>query len=155
MRITSDDRLSYVEMMFQGTLSEEEVRLTGRHDIQISVEASCHGFHGQNESIWFGGDEIRRFTDEMEDLEHQWQGIAKLVSLGYPSEHTEFIMQIYTTDSAGHFAIKFDLQKLKYSRSGRLNLHKISAGFDFDPGELHNLVTDFATLFNSQSASTS
>lgn len=124
MKINSDDKLSYIEMVFRGTSSAEDIRIAGRHDVQLSIEASCNRFCGYNGNIGFGEDDIQRFLDEMQVLENQRKGVAKLVSLGFPSEHTEFIMQIYSTDSTGHVAITFNLQQVKYSERYELSPFK-------------------------------
>lgn len=115
MRINSDDRLSYVEFIFQGSSSEDDLRIARRKDLDLSVEVSCDGFRGQNSSIWFGQDEIQGFLKEMKVLEKERKGIAQLVSLGYPTEHIELDLQVYSTDNMGHFALKCDLQEIRYS----------------------------------------
>ena len=86
----------------------------------------------------------------MRVLENQRKGVAKLVSLGFPSEHTEFIMQIYSTDSTGHVAITFNLQQVKYSERYELSPLKISGSFDLDAGDLYNIVVELETLFNAK-----
>lgn len=150
MKINSDDKLSYIQMLIRGTSSAEDIRITGRHDVQISIEASCNGFCGKNENIGFGEDEFQIFVDEMQTLENQRKGTAKLVSMGYPSEHAEFIMQVYPTDNTGHFAVKFVLQKMKYSAKHELSPLKVSGNFDLDSGDLHNIVAELQILFNSK-----
>jgi len=148
MRINSDNRLSYVEFIFQGSSTKDDFKIAGRQDLCLSVEVSCNGFRGQNSSIWFGQDEIQGFLKEMQVLEKERKGIAQLVSLGYPSEHVELDLQIYSTDNMGHFALKCDLQKIRYSSRQELSPLKVSAVFNLDSGDLVNIMSEFESLFD-------
>ncbi len=148
MKIHSDDRLSYIELDFQGSSSEDDFKIAGRQDVNLSVEISCNGFCGQNDSVWFGQDEIQDFLKEMRILEKERKGAAKLVSLGFPSESTEFHLQICSIDHGGHFALQLDLQKIRYSSRHELRPLKLSAGFELDSGDFANMIAEFETLFD-------
>ena len=148
MKINSDDRLSYIELIFQASSSEDDFRIAGRQDVNLSAEISCNGFRGQNSSIWFGQDEIQGFLRGIHVLEKERSGTAQLISLGFPSEYVEFNLQIYSVDQAGHFALKLDLQKITYSSRQEISPLKISAGFGLDSGDLQNIVAEFESLFD-------
>jgi hypothetical protein len=137
-------------MVFQETLSDEDIKVTGRHDISLNINVSCGGFCGQNENIRFGEEQIQKFLSDMTNLENQRQGNAHLESLGYPSEYTEFVLKVYPTNNSGRFAIKFELQKTRYSRHQEMLLNKVSSGFDLDSGDLLTLVADLKNLFNTK-----
>ncbi len=148
MKINSDNRLSYIELVFQGFSSEEDLRIAGRQDVSLSVEVPHDGFCGQNNSVWFGQDEVQSFLKAMRVLEKERKGAAQLVSLGYPSEHVEFNFQIYSINSVGHVALKLDLQKIKYDSRHQLNPLKISVGFELDSGDLPTMVAEFESWFD-------
>ncbi len=135
-------------MIFQGVSSESDVKISGRQDVYISIEAFCNGFSGLNEKIGFGEDEIQNFKRGLHDLEDQCKGAAKLVSLGYPSEHAEFVMEIYSVDNAGQLALNCDLQRIEYSKNYKLNPLKMSIGFDLDSSDLTTIIRGFEKIFN-------
>jgi hypothetical protein len=85
---------------------------------------------------------------EIRALEKDRQGVARLVSLGHPSEFTEFNLQIYSVDNAGHFALKLDLQEIRYSSRYELSPLKISAEFELDSGDFLNMVAEFESFFD-------
>jgi hypothetical protein len=111
MKIFSDDKLSYIGLTFRETLSETERQISGRTDVRIAAEVSCHEFSGRSESIWLERDEINLFPNDLRQFERQRQGIVTLASLGAPSEYNEFSLQLYATDSIGHAAVRVDLLK--------------------------------------------
>lgn len=148
MRIRSDDHLSFIDLKFVQSLSDEAKRLTGRDDISLGIEVKCLGFSGRNEDIWFDRDVINNFLTDIKRMEEKRIGQAKLVSLGEPSENVEFQADFYITSLAGYAAVQFSLQKfLRLDHNETFPL-KVSAAFDLDPGDLITMVSDFERLFS-------
>src|SRR5215210_3264580 len=105
------DEQSFVSFEFKESVPEH---LPGGTDVSYSVEASCHGFGGRIESVWFTREDINRFLSELLRLEETRKGSANLVNLSSPSEDNPLRFEIYPIDSVGHFAVRADLSKYNY-----------------------------------------
>ena len=153
MKIFSDDKLSYIDLVYRETLSEEEQQISGRADVVIAVEVFSHGFSGRNESVWLGSEDIQRFLKDLHQFERQRTGTVAFASLGAPSEYCEFRFQLNIVSKTGHIAVKAELLKVKYLQDGDLCPLKVSIGFDIDAGNLLTIVAEFNELLNSQAVS--
>jgi len=134
--------LSFVEFRFK----EAPRRRQGSTDVCCSVEASCGGFHGRVNSVWFKGDDIKRFLAELEELEARRKGSVCLVNHSSSSDENPLTFELKSVDSAGHLIVKATLLKPRH-RNDELNPLVVSVSFAVDAGMLRSLVFDFRKLF--------
>lgn len=153
MKIFSDDKLSYIDLVYREMLSEREQQVSGMTDVRIAVEVFSRGFSGRNDTVWFGRDDIQRFLKDLQQFEAQRTGTVKFASLGAPSEYCEFRFQLNIVSKTGHAAVTTELLKVQYLQDGGLCPLRLSVGFDIDVGNLLIIIAEFNELLNSQAGS--
>lgn len=144
MRIGNEQ--AFVSFEFEEAMPEH---LPGGTDIACSVEASCGGFNGRIESVWFSREDINRFLSELRSLEESRKGSASLVNQSSPSKYDPLRFEIFSVDEVGHFAVRADLSKVNYVGGGLQPL-KVSVTFPFDAGDLPSMLIEFRRLFGSK-----
>lgn len=142
MRVGNEQ--SFVAFEFQEAMPEH---LPGGTDIAYSVEASCDGFRGRVESVWFAREDINRFLSELRSLEENRKGSASLVNLSSPSEYNPLRFEIFSIDTPGHFAVRADLSEVNYVNDG-IHPLKVSVTFPIDAGDLPSILIEFRKLFD-------
>ena len=140
------DEHSFVEFSFKEAMPEH---LPGGTDIACSAEASCGGFRGRVETVWFSRDDINLFLSELRGLEERRQGSANLTNMSSQSEFNPLSFEILSVDGVGHMALSAELLEASYVGS-RLCPLRISVGFPIDAGSLPSMLVDFRKLFESK-----
>jgi hypothetical protein len=141
MRVGDAD--SFVAFEFKEILSD---RLPGGADVACSVTASCNGFHGRVERVWFSRENIDRFLSELQGLDERRKGSAALMNLSSGSDYNPLRFEIFPVDEAGHLAVKADLSKASYI-GGSLSPLRASVTFPLDAGEMASILVGFRLLF--------
>lgn len=118
------DEQSYVEFSFKEAMPEH---LQGGTDIACSVEASCGGFRGRVETVWFSRDDINRFLSELSSLEERRRGSVSLANMSSGSEFNPLRFEIFSVDEVGHLAVGVYLLEASYVGGGLRPL-KVSVG---------------------------
>jgi hypothetical protein len=121
---------------------------SGSEAVSCSVEASCEGFNGKVEGVWFSSDEIDSFLSELQRLEEKRKGSVSLTNMSSLSEYSPLYFEIFSIDEIGHFAVKADLQRVYYDEAADLRSIKLSVGFLIDPGNLSAMLIEFHKLFD-------
>jgi hypothetical protein len=142
MRVGNEQ--SFVSFEFKEAVPEH---LPCGTDVSYKVEASCHGFGGRIESVWFTPEDIIRFLSELRSLEETREGSANLVNLSSPSEDNPLRFEMYSIDSVGHFAVRADLSKYNYVGAD-IESVKVSVSFRIDAGDLPSILIGFRKLFD-------
>lgn len=115
-------------------------------DICCSVEALCGGFRGRVESAWFSREDVARFLTQLQRLEQTRQGSASLSNLSSASDHSPLGFEIFSTDGAGHLAVRADLLKVSYV-GDTLSPLRVSVSFPLGGGDLPSALAGFRRLF--------
>ena len=138
------DEHSFVEFSFKEAMPEH---LPGGTDVACSVEASCGGFRGRVETVWFSRDDINSFLSELRSLEERRRGSASLTNMSSESEHNPLRFEIFSVDGVGHMAVGAELLEASYV-GGALRPLKVSVSFPVDAGTLASMVVGFRKLFD-------
>ena len=138
------DEHSFVEFSFKEAMPE---LLPGATDIACSVEASCGGFRGRVETVWFSRDDINSFLSELRSLEERRRGSASLTNMSSASEYNPLRFEIFSVNEVGHMAVGAELLEASYM-GGVLRPLKVSVRFPVDAGTLASMAVDFRKLFD-------
>ena len=141
MRIGSAE--CFITLDFAQSVPEGLPRST---DMACSVEASCRGFNGRVEHVWFARDDVHRFLTELRALEANRKGSVAFLNLSSPSDYSPFHFEIFSTNDLGHLAVRADLLQVHYVGDHMIPL-RVSVAFDIDAGDLPSLVVEFQRLF--------
>lgn len=134
MKITSIDRAS--NLLF--TLKE----IALDRSISCSVKFTSHGFCGSNRSIWFSREELEKFIGELEALEKNRRGAARLTAMS----PEEFSLSVSVDDSAGHTYCHVAISRQIFDFGRRL-AQNVSGSFATDPSALASMLRTVACEF--------
>jgi len=137
MKIVSGE--NFIE--FEVTLDEEE-SLPIYGDAYILVSISSHGYCGKND-LWVSKDDLSQFFNDIIKLEESRQGSALLSSIS-PGE---LEINVYSTDSRGHMAVK-GCTGYSISSGESTFKHSVEFGFGFEPDQLVRLSKQIMSLKN-------
>lgn len=140
MRIGNEQ--SFVSFEFEEATPEH---LPGGADIACAVEASCGGFSGRIEGVWFSREDVARFLSELRRLEEKREGSASLVNLSSPSQYNPLRFEIFSVEAVGRFAVRADLTKVTYV-GGDIHSLRVSVSFPFDAGDLPSMLVEFRRM---------
>lgn len=134
MKIFSEDRLSFIEIIFVESYIE---RLPS---INISISVQNDGFTGVLESVWIETNDLKYFLSCMDALNIKRSGKAHLNSMS-PSE---FILDFHTYDKWGHIKVNYTITKdFSYPYFRKVSLQ---GGFDIDSSEFLSIIKEFKKL---------
>lgn len=105
-------------------------------DTRFEIRVQSFGFAGQG-WIWVDALSLRRFINQLRELENKRQGKAELSSMS----PDQFWLRIFSTDSLGHMALIGRLSRLEY---GLKCQHLLE--FGFDPSILPSIVKNFEAI---------
>jgi hypothetical protein len=137
------DLYSYVEIEFK---EEEPENPSGLSATAYTVQAACNGFSGRIERVWFFRENLDGFLSELQQLEATRRGAARLTNLSSLSEYSPFDFEIYSTDEAGHLAVRVRLLKVNYIED-ELHPAQLSFAITLDAGNLLAVIAEFKELF--------
>ncbi|WP_085994090.1 hypothetical protein [Oceanobacillus senegalensis] len=118
MRLESDTRDSYIELELVEVVSDS---------VRAMNSVKSKGFSGQNDNVWFGMSELNEFVHSLKKIDERLKGSVCIKSI----DMGEFILNLQSMDSLGHFLLSFELSKRTYIR-GIAQTHRISGGFEVD-----------------------
>ncbi|QQE80615.1 hypothetical protein [Alicyclobacillus sp. SO9] len=146
MRVLSDDRESYIEMI----PVEYESQHLPSVSLMISISASSYGhlYSASNPTVWFTKESLKKFISDLNLLDASRQGAATLQSMS-PNECE---ISIFAFDHRGHVAIKLLMSKPQFG-TGQMFQHHLETGFELDPTELLNIIRGFKGLLQPISTS--
>lgn len=109
----------------------------GESDILLNIAVDVSGYAAADQS-WVIGGEWTRFLDELKKLDVRRQGRATVEGA---SRH-DFRLEFYSTDSAGHMAVKGHLGWQKPNG----HVLELKFGFSFEPDLLPTVVQGMHSL---------
>ena len=113
-------------------------------DVCCSVDATCMGFAGRDDAVWFSRDAVDRFIDELRKLDATRQGKATLEDYSVGSEYDGVAITLFSIDGVGHLAVRAELSKPHYDLH---TLRKKSVSVEFETEEYFGrIVSDFEGL---------
>src|SRR5437867_13186394 len=121
------------------------VELDRREDEEaFAARCSVGDFSGCNPRIWIDANDQHRFVTELQDLERDRRGEARVAAMS----PEEFELGVRVVDSAGHVVVEGLIGKLQYfgQRHARL-LFRFA--FVLDPTRLPSLVRDVLELMSA------
>jgi hypothetical protein len=106
-------------------------------DVLLNVSVRVSGYSAADQS-WVVADDLERFLAELRALERKRHGSAQLVS----ASPDDLRLHFYSTDSAGHMAIRGHLGWHKANGF----LLKLQFGFNFEPDKLPYILEYFEMI---------
>ena len=106
-------------------------------DVLLNVSVGVSGYSAADQS-WVVGSDLKHFLTELRALEQKRQGSALLVS---PSPD-DLRLQFYSTDSAGHMAVR---GHLGWNKANGFLL-QLQFGFSFEPDKLPYILDYFEAV---------
>ena len=117
-----------------------------RSDIACRVEVFCKNFSGKVNSVWFSGNDIDLFIQQIDEFDKTRKGAVDLLNMGSETISNPLEFKVFSIDNLGHLAVQATLQK--YSNlSYPADTQKITVSFEIDPSLLPSIITDFKKLF--------
>jgi hypothetical protein len=142
MRIGDEE--SFIEFELREVQPENP---SGSEAVSCSVAASCGGFNGKVESIWFSSDDIDLFLSQFQKLEEKRSGSVSLTNMSSLSEFSPLRFEVFSIDDVGHFAVRADLLRVTYI-ADELRPLKLSICFPIDSGNFSSMLIEFRKLFD-------
>lgn len=134
MKIFSEDRLSFIEIIFVESYME---RLPS---INVSIAVQNGGFTGSIESVWIEIDDLKYFLSCMDEIDVKRSGKAHLNSMS----PNEFILDFETYNKWGHIKVNYRITKyFSYPYSREIFLQ---GGFNIDSSEFLSIIKEFKKL---------
>jgi hypothetical protein len=120
---------------------------SGLEAVSCSVAASCGGFNGKIESVWFSSDDIDLFLSQFQKFEEKRSGSVSLTNMSSLSEFSPLRFEVFSIDEVGHFAVRADLLRTTYI-ADELRPLKLSVCFLIDSGNLSSMLIEFRKLLD-------
>lgn len=114
------------------------VHLPTSGDTRFDIKVQSFGFAGQG-WMWVELQSLKRFVEQLRDLESQRQGQVELSSMS----PDQFWLRIFSTDSLGHMALVGRLSRWEHTLNWQ---HLLEFGFAFDPSTLPSIVKSFEAI---------
>ena len=89
--------------------------LPGAGDLRLHVRVAVSTFRGEYDGVWVEARAFQTFLSELRALEERRQGSATLASVS----PDELLLQIHSTDRAGHMGVTGQLGRWCYAGGGR------------------------------------
>lgn len=120
--------------------------LPGAGDLRLHVRVAFSTFRGEYDGVWVEAPAFRAFLSELQALEERRQGSATLRSMS-PGE---LILQVHSTDRAGHMGVTGQLGRWCYAGGGGMWWCQVP--FDFAlpcPSLLRQILAEFHSMVES------
>ena len=137
MRILSANKVDSI------TLDLDQVGGSIYPDFNLTVEVEDGTFKGVIVT-WVAPDDLNGFVRQLEQCERTRRGAATLMGTG----EDDFELRVESTDSLGHFAVRYRLTTNNYVLEGGTP-RTLYGGFNLDSELFANLVRDFAAFVSS------
>lgn len=109
--------------------------------IRVGVTVTLREFCGAYNSVWLERAALDEFMQSMDSLERTRSGKAVLRSMS----PDELVLCLRSRDSFGHLVTEISLQRHQYSGPTYWPT-RVSGGFELEPSELPNVVSQFKIL---------
>ncbi len=117
--------------------------LPGAGDLRLHVRVAFSTFRGEYDQVWVEASAFRAFLSELQVLEERRQGSATLMSMS----PDELILQVHSTDRAGHMGATGQLGRWCYAGGGGLSWCQVSFDVTLDcPSLLPQVVAEFRAM---------
>jgi hypothetical protein len=116
--------------------------LPGAGDLRLHVRVVFSSFCGEYDQVWVEATAFQTFLSELQALEERRQGSATLASMS----PDELLLQIHSTDRAGHMGVTGQLGRRCYAGGG---MSWCQVSFDFAlscPSLLPQLLAEFRAM---------
>jgi|GEM_PF-1656407 len=92
--------------------------------------------------IWLEIESIEHFIAQLQTLDEQRKGTAKMLSIFSES----FSLEILAIDGWGHLATRIRIEKANYSANGYQDTEILQTGFEIDPSSLPAVIKGLKEL---------
>src|SRR5438552_686526 len=94
-------------------------------DLQVQIDATVGPFKAAGVGAWLEWPDVQVFVRELEALAQSCNGSATCGAMS----PTDLTLSVFSVDSLGHFAIKFNIGSVVHSREGIFPC-ALSGGFE-------------------------
>lgn len=105
-------------------------------DLRLRIVLTSRRFSGTNEQVWIQADDFARFLGDLQALERDRQGEAKVSSMS-PGD---FDLRVRVRDGAGHVSAEGFLGTASYGDTGAAVKAKVGFSIDVDPTALPGIL---------------
>jgi hypothetical protein len=117
--------------------------LPGAGDLRLRVRVTFSTFHAEYDRVWVTASDFQAFLSELKALEERRQGSATLASMS----PNELILQVHSTDRAGHMAVTGQLGRWCYARGNGMLWCQLPFDFALScPSQLPQFLAEFRAM---------
>jgi hypothetical protein len=117
--------------------------LPGAGDLRLHVRVAFSTFRGEYDEVWVDAPAFQAFLLELQALEERRQGSAILASMS----PNELLLQIHSTDRAGHMGVSGQLGRWCYAGGGGMSWCQVPFSFTLPcPSQLPRILAEFRAM---------